>query len=155
MTRQLRHCLIAAIISAIAAWLWAAPQPLTYLVVGMTQSRWDNPTVKTAVGKVLARVYYNLSTNDTPTQAQIDWALSGWTSGYRVKSNTNITVWVFCDSCENLRGSMKNALTDDVMDRIRDRVKSDPQISAGFTRDPRSLIDSWGVEPKPSQGMPK
>jgi hypothetical protein len=147
MKKLLISMLCVAVLLAIAA----APAPLTYLVIGMTQSRWDNTTLRNNVGKVIARVYYNLSTNDTPSAAQITYALSGWTNNYRSKANTNVTVWVFCDSCENLRGSMKSAMTDALLDTVRDRIKQDPQISAGFTRDPASLIDSWGVDPKPSR----
>lgn len=125
---------------------------ITYLVIGMTQSRWDNPTVKNACGTALARIYNNLSQSDTPTQAQIDYALQGWSSGYRVIANPDVTVYIFCDSVQNLGGDLKDTFTEAYRDTLVGRVKADPQISAGFTRDVRSIIASWGVEPKPTEG---
>jgi len=117
----------------------------------MTQSRWDDPVVKNKVGIALARIYNNLSQGDTPTQAQIDYALSGWSSGYRVTANPNITVHIFCDSIENMAGDLKSTFTETYRDTLVTRVKADPQISAGFTKDNQQMIASWGVEPKPSE----
>jgi len=104
-------CMLTIALAALCLFA-APPQPINYLVIGMTQSRWDNPTVKNAVGTALARIYYRLSTNDTPTAEQKAYALSGWVNNYRVTANTNVTVWVFCDSVQNLVGMDKSgALT--------------------------------------------
>lgn len=164
MTRQLRHCLIAAVIAAIAAWLIAAQdsQKIDYLVVCVEHRMFTNSVAMLPLYKGIAKIKHDCGTNQ-PAQWMIDAEVAAageWSTGYQTTNAAHRTVHVFCDSMPNMMGLRYNHWSADQKDQTRTRIQTAAAKSERWEADILfgdeivPAIRTWGVEPKPAEGTP-
>ena len=147
-----RLVVVLFLFTVLTAELIAQPSA-RYFVIAMTKTRFDNPAVYNACGKILARIQFNLATNVTPSAAQISKAMSTWVWDWRYVPDTNIVIAVYSESAENLRGGVDNT-TPAQRAAWRQYIKDDPQINADWTRNPTALLRSWNLESKSGRTGP-
>lgn len=137
-------CLIIILLTLLAHSA-KAEDDTSYLVVAMTENLYTNPTVR-----LKGYQAYEWWTQDAARTNEF-WEEKEWSGGFMYGANTNITIYVYCESFRNIQKDQWNGARTlpDVLTNLVAKIKSNPQIEAGPTTRPLALLKKWNVYKKP------
>lgn len=121
----------------------ASASDFMVMQLALTESLYTNTTI-IANGQAMLLELWGRA--DTPENRA--WVWNGWNGNYCVSASTNITVYVYRATVQQMKLELKNTLTPAEMTRYKNWFQSEPQAKASINRTPAASLANWGVEKK-------